>query len=255
MLNRDKFTRFSRSRWRWGLCLLLALLAVGLAGCRTKSFLSTQDEIRLGQEAARQVNTENPIETGTTASTRVRSIGRSLLPHMADARDVPYSFQVIDKDTVNAFSLPGGPVYVYQGLLNMVGGDDSALACILGHELGHINARHAARQISSQMATNTLLDLAIHNPTGRSLAGLGAQLASLKYSRDDEYEADARGLSYAAAAGYDPNGLIRFFHKLQDYERSHGGNAPEWLQDHPLTGNRIERAESIIEHHDFRYGK
>jgi predicted Zn-dependent protease len=244
------------SRFVGRLCgLALALLASGLTGCQTKSFLSTPQEINMGQEGARQVAQEYPVDTTSAGADRVRRIGRSLLPHMADGRPVPYSFSVIDQATINAFSLPGGPVYVYRGLLGMVGNDDSALACIEGHECGHINARHAARQISSQMSTQVLLDLALPNPTYRNLAGLGAQLASLKYSRDDEYAADARGLSYAYYAHYDPNGLIRFFHELEDYEKAHGGSGPEILQTHPLTPNRVARAESIIAHQDYRYGK
>jgi predicted Zn-dependent protease len=238
---------------RLGVCLLLAVAAFGASGCRTKSFLSTQQEIQLGQEGARQVDQEYRVQADTPEARRVQRIGSRLLPHMADRRDVPYSFKVVENKDVNAFSLPGGPVYVHTGLLNLLGDDDSALAGVVGHELGHINARHAARQISSQMATNTLLSLAINDPTSRNLAGLGAQLVSLKYSRDDEYAADSRGLSYAYAAGYDPNGLVRFFQKLQRLEGS--GRTPEWLSTHPLTGGRIERAETIIAQHDFRYGQ
>ncbi len=125
----------------------------------------------------------------------------------------------------------------------------------MGHECGHINARHAARQISSQFITNILLGLAIPNPTSQNLAGLGAELISLKYSRDDEYEADRRGLSYAHFAGYNPEGMIRFFKKLQRMEKREGGGGPEWLQTHPLTGARIQKAETLIEHNDFRYGQ
>ncbi len=234
--------------------LLLMVAASGLTGCRTKSFLSTRQEVGLGKEGARQVEQELRVDTASADADRVRRIGMSLLPHM-DRRDVPYTFKVLDAREINAFSLPGGPVYIYRGLLDMVGDDDDALACIMGHECGHINARHAARQISSQFITNILLGLAIPNPTSQNLAGLGAELISLKYSRDDEYEADRRGLSYAHFAGYNPEGMIRFFKKLQRMEKREGGGGPEWLQTHPLTGARIQKAETLIEHNDFRYGQ
>jgi predicted Zn-dependent protease len=237
--------------------LLAALLAVlilpGLTGCRTKSFLSTRQEVSLGKEGARQVEEEVKIDTSSPDADRVRRIGQSLLAHM-DRRDVPYTFKVIEANEINAFSLPGGPIYVYRGLLDMLGNDDDALACIMGHEAGHVNARHAARQISSNFITNLLLTLAIPNPTTQNLAGLGAELMSLKYSRDDEYEADRRGLSYAHFAGYDPNGMLRFFDKLRRLEKREGGSEPEWLRDHPLTAARIEKAESIIQHNDYRFG-
>src|SRR5581483_3064373 len=153
------------------LCLLIVLVMPGLTGCRTKRFLSTRQEVGLGKEAARQVEQELRVDTSSPDAERVRRVGASLLAHM-DRRDVPYSFKVLDAKEINAFSLPGGPVYVFRGLLDMMGDDDDALACVLGHECAHINARHAARQISSQFATNILIGLAIPTATGQNLAGL-----------------------------------------------------------------------------------
>src|SRR5579884_842430 len=236
--------------------LLLTVLSVGLSGCRTKSFLSTRQEVSLGKEGTRQVEQQYRVDTTSPDAERVRRIGERLLPHI-DKRDVPYSFKVLDSPEINAFSLPGGPVYVFRGLLDMIGDDDDALACIMGHELGHVNARHAARAISSQLATNILLTLALGNASGttQNLAGLAANLIDLKYSRDDEYEADRRGLSYAHFAGYDPHGMIRFFDKLMRMEKREGHGSPEWLEDHPLTKARIAKAEAIIDHNDYRYGQ
>ncbi|HLV82063.1 MAG TPA: M48 family metallopeptidase [Chthonomonadaceae bacterium] len=235
--------------------LLLAALSVGLSGCRTRSFLSTRQEVSLGKEGTRQVEQQYRVDTTSPDAERVRRVGERLLPHI-DKRDVPYSFKVLDSPEINAFSLPGGPVFVFRGLLDMIGDDDDALACVMGHELGHVNARHAARALSSQLATNILLTLALGNASGttQNLAGLAVNLVDLKYSRDDEYEADRRGLSYAHFAGYDPHGLIRFFDKLQRLEKREGHGAPEWLNDHPLTKARIAKAEAIIDHGDYRFG-
>lgn len=244
----------SRIVGRIAVIILLTALGCGLAGCRTKSFLSTKQEVNLGKEGSRQIEQEYRVDTSSADAERVRRIGQSLLAHM-DRRDIPYTFKVLDAREINAFSLPGGPVYVYRGLLDLAGDDDDAIAGILGHECGHVNGRHAAKQISSQLATNVLIGFAIPGATAQNIAGLGAELAGLKYSRDDEYEADRRGLSYAHYAGYDPNGLVRFFSKLQRFEKRAAGHDPEWLQNHPLTGPRISKAESIIEHNDYRYGQ
>ena len=237
------------------LCLLCIAAALpGVAGCRTRSFLSTKQEVNLGREGARQVEQQYRVDTSSPDADRVRRVGQSLLAH-TDRRDIPYAFKVLDAKEINAFSIPGGPVYVYRGLLDMMGDDDDALACVLGHEIGHVNGRHAARQISSQLATNVLISLTPLGATGQNLAGLGAELAGLKYSRDDEYDADRRGLSYAHHAGYNPQGMIRFFEKLQRLEKRQGSAGPEWLRNHPVTTARIAKAEAMIERNDYRYGQ
>ena len=252
----DRSLYRSRARFpgKWIGLLCAALLGLTLTGCRTKSFISTRQEVNLGKEGARQVEQEFRVDINSADADRVRRVGQSLVAHM-DKRDVPYTFKVLDSKEINAFSLPGGPVYIFKGLLDMMGDDDDALAAVIGHECGHVNARHAAKQLSSQMATNILITLAIPTPATQNLAGLGSEILGLKYSREDEYEADRRGLSYAHYAGYDPQGMIRFFGKLNRLEKRQGGHDPEWLRDHPLTNARIQKAESIIEHTDYRYGQ
>lgn len=240
--------------YRMASVLTALLLIAGTTGCRTRSFLSTRQEIGLGKEGARQIEIEYRVDTWSPDAERVRRIGERLLPH-TDKREVPYSFKVLDDRNINAISLPGGPVYVFRGLLDLLGDDDDALACIIGHELGHINGRHAARQISSDFATNLLLIFGIPDPTAQQFAGLGAQIIGLKYSRDDEFDADRRGLSYARFAGYDPRGMIRFFEKMERVERRYGGGPPEWLRTHPLNRARIRRAETLIENQNYRYGQ
>jgi predicted Zn-dependent protease len=227
--------------------------AIFLTGCGKSNLLSTKDEVKIGHEGALQIEKQYKVETNTPDAIRVRQIGDRLLEHIHERPGVPYSFKVLDNKEVNAFSLPGGPVYVFKGLLDMIGNDNDALATVIGHEIGHINARHAAKQISQQMETNLAISVLLRGKTTQDIAGLGASLINLRYSRDDEYEADKRGLSYAYKAGYDSNGMIRFFHKLEKMEKS--GQTPEFLRDHPLTRLRIARATKIIETKDYPYGQ
>ena len=196
--------RFSRLA-RIALIACIVFAGSGITGCRTKSFLSTKQEVNLGKEAAREVEQQFRVDTKSPDAERVRAVGARLLPHL-DRPGINYTFKVLDNKEINAFSLPGGPVYVFRGLLDMMGDDDDALASVLGHECGHVAARHAARQLSSSLTTNILINIFIPNPTYNQIAGLGAGVVGLKYSRDDEYEADRRGLSYASEAGYDPQG-------------------------------------------------
>lgn len=235
--------------------LLICGVVISLTGCRTRSFLSTKQEIALGKEGARQIEAEYRVDTSSPDAERVRRIGTKLLPHV-DQRDVPYSFKVLEANDVNAVALPGGPLYVFRGLLDIADpGDDDALACVIGHEIGHINGRHAARQISSQFITSILIYVGLPGATNQELARLASGVISLKYSREDELDADRRGLSYAQRAGYDPNGLIRFFTKLERMERRVGGEKNEWLRSHPLNTSRIERAKVLIENQNYRYGQ
>jgi len=112
-----------------------------------------------------------------------------------------------------------------------------------------------ARHISSGILSALVINIFIPNPVAQEGAGLLNEVMGLKYSRDDEYEADRRGLSYAHFAGYNPEGMIHFFEKLERLEKRQGGGDPEWMRDHPLTKARVEKAQSIIEHNDFRFGQ
>jgi predicted Zn-dependent protease len=226
----------------------------GSTGCRGTNFISTNEEVKIGRDAAAEVEKRYRVETSTADAKRVAAIGARLLEHSDRRPGVPYSFKVIDRKDVNAVSLPGGPIYVYRGLLDLLGKDDDALACVLAHELGHVDARHAAKQMSQQIAANLGVLVLLRGRTAQDIGALTTDLLNLSYSRSDEYEADHRALSYAHKAGYKATGLLSFFTKLRDLEKGKEEGV-EVLRTHPMTSARIDRAQKIIEKQDYRYGR
>jgi beta-barrel assembly-enhancing protease len=242
----------------WLGALIAALIILGGAGCSKGSLLSTKDEVNIGKRAVEQIAKNYRVDTTSKDAERVRRIGERVVLHSDQRPGVPYSFRVIDEKDVNAISLPGGPIYVFRGLLDLVGDDDDALATILAHEIGHTNGRHIARQYTKQFEANILLGILLSatgaNRTTSQLAGTGLEILGYKFSRDDEYDADRRGLSYAHKAGFDPHGMTRFFEKMKTLDKS-GGGTPEFLRTHPVTSSRIDRARKIIETQEYKYGQ
>ncbi len=239
-----------------GLFIACYAISLGGYGCGSGNLLSTRDEVRIGRQASANIERQFRVEVTSADADRVKKIGERLLLHCDPRPGVPYTFKVLDMPEVNAASLPGGPVYVYKGILDLIGDDDDALACVIGHELGHINGRHLAKQYTKQVQAGLILTVLLQGrgTAVSELANAGMELLSFKYGRDDENDADRRGVSYAYKAGFDPMGMVRSFQKLQSLEKKNGGD-PEWLRNHPLTKARIDKVNKLIETQDYRYGK
>lgn len=232
----------------------VALNALGVGGCRSTNILSTKEEVQLGKDASAEVERRHKVVQNTPEARRVASIGARIIEHCDRREGVPYFVKLLDVDQVNAVSLPGGPVYVYTGLMDFLGNDDDALACIIGHEIGHVDGRHSAKQMSQRLVANLGVALILRGRTAQDIAAITTDLLNLSYSREDEYEADHRGVSYAHKAGFKATGMVAFLKKLEEKDKGRPRD-PELLRTHPYTTARIARLEKIIERQDYRYGR
>jgi predicted Zn-dependent protease len=238
---------------RLSLCTAAALLcAVSLAGCHDAQFgnvYSKSQEQQMGAQMADQINHTEKIDNDPQDNTRIESIAQPIFAQAHKWRpDVTFQIRIIDSADVNAFSLPGGYVYLYTGLLDKLGTDDDAIAAVIGHESAHVVLRHAVKQMSDSGIKGALVEvlgITTNNPTVFNAADYAYEMEQLHYSREDEYQADKYGLMFAYDAGYDPYGMIRTFQKLEDVEKA-TGTEPAYAEDHPITKNRILRVQDLI---------
>lgn len=228
---------------------LLAVLVVGCArnpvtGSREFVLVSESQEISMGQEAAKEVEASLGLVEDAELQAYVRRIGQSLAAK-SERPGIPWRFGVIDDPTPNAFALPGGPVYITRGLLTLMD-SEAELASVLGHEIGHITARHSVNQISRSQLAQLGLGLGmIFVPALQNMGGLlsqGMQLLFLKYSRDHERQADDLGFKYALSDSYDVREMDDVFASLARVgELEQRSALPNWLATHPGPEERIER--------------
>jgi predicted Zn-dependent protease len=184
------------------------------------------------------------------ATEAVRRVGERVVASSSAARTpYQYTFHLLaDAKTVNAFALPGGYIFVTEALLRLIERQDE-LAAVLGHEVGHVLARHSAEHLAKQQLTQSIIG-AVAVGTGSydtaQLAQLAGSLINMKHGRDDEIEADALGLRLTREAGYDPRAMISVMQKLE--KASGGGRQPEFASTHPSPANRIQRIKEQLEH-------
>jgi len=214
------------------------------------NFYSIEKEIALGKSFADEVARTSKMVRDPMISEYVNRIGQNLVRN-SDAK-VPFTFQVVDNDAVNAFALPGGYIFVNTGLLTRAQ-TESEVAGVLAHEIAHVAARHGTRQATrGQLANLGMIPLMIL--TG-GWTGFGIQQAAafaipvtfLAFSKGMESEADYLGVQYLYKAGYDPVAFVDFFEKLQTMEKTKPGALASVFRSHPLTDDRIETTQKEIE--------
>ncbi|MBI3301829.1 MAG: M48 family metalloprotease [Deltaproteobacteria bacterium] len=225
--------------------LLVVLLVQHL---RPPLAAADQVETDIGRKFALVAQAQFPLVRDYTVQRYVQSLGQRIVTHL-DPPEFSYQFSVVQEPNLNAFSVPGGYVYLHSGLILRVDSEDE-LAGVLGHEIAHLQGHHILRQ---QQDTKLLsyaglaaMALAIINPTLAAGASSAAAAAQLKYQRQLEEEADYRGLQYMRQAGFDPQGMPRFLKKMGSEERFNAANVPPYFRSHPLSQERLSYIERTL---------
>lgn len=251
--------------------LILGAILLAIYSCATvpltgRKQLSLVDDTQINQSAAQSYNQllSDPktvvVSSGTDAQ-RVKRVGGQLATAIegylktngfGDQYSFKWEFNLIKSSEVNAWCMPGGKVAVYSGLMPLAK-TDAELATVMGHEIGHAIARHSAERVSQQMAVQGIggaVSVASSTKSAgtqniiNSLYGVGGQLALLKYSRDQESEADRLGLTFMALAGYDPHAALSFWQNMAAQNKN--GAPPELLSTHPADATRIADIQKRI---------
>jgi len=230
--------------------------ALTLAGCATNpvtgkselSLISESDEIALGQQGKQDVARTIGLVNDQALQSYVASLGAMIGPS-SERPNLPWSYQVVDDPSVNAFALPGGPVFVTRGLLSYAT-SEAELVSVLGHETGHITHKHQVHEMSRQQLASLALGVGmIVRPELQAFGNLASGALGvlfLKFSRQQETEADDLGFKYMLKAGYDPREMAEMFKTLARISDASGAKTPNWLSTHPDPGNRVQMTEQRI---------
>ncbi len=246
-------TKRERSRWsRWTGITLLLIAACTMnpaTGERQLTLMSEAQEIQMGAQAHPEVLASFGAYDDPEWQSYIQELGAKIAA-TSERPDLNWTFTVLDDPVVNAMALPGGYIYINRGILAHFN-SEAELVSVLGHEIGHVTARHSVEQMSrAQLAQLGLGVVASVGEKFRQFAGLAGQgvgILFLKFGRDDENQSDTLGLRYMTRAGYDPYEMPKVFATLDRVSESHGLRAtPQWLSTHPDPGNRIGKIEARI---------
>ena len=212
--------------------------------------VNRQDQQQLGLKAAGEVYKQMPVLPDASPVTQyVQQLGRKLQTVIPASNSWPYQFHVVQQSEINAFALPGGPIFVNIGTIKAAD-NEAELAGVMAHEMSHVYMQHSVKQASKESLAEGILGVIggmLGDSTAADIARIGIQVGAgtvfLKYSRSDEAQADAVGAVIMYKAGYDPHALAQFFQKL---ETQPGSNGPQFLSDHPNPGNRLAAIDEEV---------
>jgi predicted Zn-dependent protease len=233
--------------------LAVILIAVLAAGCGSGGLgasgnsVSLDQEWQLGNQMAAQVAQQMQLSNDATAKAYLTAVGERI--HAATPlADRPFTFDIVNDPSVNAFSIPGGHIYINSGLIAQADKADE-LAGVVAHEISHVVARHVIKQVETQQEIGAIGSILLGQNPGalqQLLAQVIAGGAMARFSRADEKEADDLGLQFMAKAGYDPHGMLDMFQKLLSLEKGGDSSVTRFFADHPGTQDRIDDITSRI---------
>ena len=236
-----------------GISVLSFLVILGVSGCETEynSALHRQETLLFGDEkekslgasVALSVEKTMKIDTEVDINERVQKILKKIVA-VCDRQELVYTIRVIDDDVMNAFSLPGGYVYIYKGLIDKMNNDDQ-LAGVIGHEVAHIVAKHALKRLQAAYGATILEGAAVATGNGILAAGIDLTASSLFFqnSREDEFQSDRLGVKYMKLAGYDPSQMKVMLVKILQEQTKKGPTPMSYWRTHPYIPLRIARVD------------
>jgi predicted Zn-dependent protease len=243
--------------WRWVFVpvLLLGLVAAcatnPVTGRRELAFMSEAQEIAIAQESDAQIKGEMGVYNDPLLQTYVNDIGQRMA-RISERPQLPWRFTVVDVPAVNAFAVPGGAIYITRGILPFLD-NEAELAGVLGHEIGHVTARHSAQQYTRQISGQVgLIALQVFVPQARPFGQMSSQALGvlfLRHGRDDELQADQLGAGYEATLGWDPAGASAFLSTLGRLAEAAGDRrgVPNWLSTHPDPLSRVRDIQPTVD--------
>jgi beta-barrel assembly-enhancing protease len=221
--------------------------STGGGGAKDFNLISIDEEWQLGQQLSQEVASQVRFNTDPAVNAYIQQIGNRLRERTpAPFNQLPWTFQVVQDDNINAFAIPGGHVYVNTGLIKAAE-NASELAGVMGHEMSHVTARHTTEQISREYGLSILAGLVLGQNPGQ-LQQIVTQIvaggAIARFSREAEAEADKLGIQLMHDAGYDPRGMAAMFRVLLAHQQSEPSRVEQFFATHPTTEARIRDAET-----------
>ena len=230
---------------------LVVATSSGLFSCAGRisdiNIFTDAQEVQLGKQFSRQIEQEMKMYTDPVVTAYITQLGQHLANH-SQRQNITYHFKVVNTDVVNAFAIPGGYLYVNIGLIRAAE-NESELAGVIGHEIGHVVGKHGVKQMTRQLGLTAVAELALGEDQSKlkqMVAGLAANGVLMKYSRDAEREADIYAVQEMYDAGIDPEGMATFFEKLRKLQRRDPSRLEQLFATHPLTTERITAVRSQI---------
>ena len=230
---------------------LILMTGNGVLGCAGTisdiNIFSDAQEVQLGKQFSRQIEQDLKIYSDPTVTAYIDQLGQHLANH-SQRQNITYHFKVVDTEVVNAFAIPGGYLYVNIGLIRAAE-NESELAGVIGHEIGHVVGKHGVKQMTRQLGLAAVAQLALgenQSKLKQMVAGLAANGVLMKYGRDAEREADRYAVQEMYDAGIDPEGMATFFEKLLKLQKGKPSKLEQIFSTHPPTAERIAAVRARI---------